>query len=202
VAAASLAAEATALQKRNIAVAEARLEMWWQHSGGGGNNGELAVAAWRMLIIILIVIMTMIIDGGGGKGGRGGERAGCMHRWRLLQWTAMTIAMVIIWAKKGLNKEKGEKELKDGFVFFMLSDFVIVFWLIFFNQVNWFLPLLLCAAVTIMVKKRFVNSIPFFYFVGSGSTALAAWRQRWWWRQHSGGSQLGGGGGSLAEAQF
>ncbi len=32
-----------------------------------------------------------------------------------------------------LDKEKGEKELKDGFVFFMLSYFVIVFWLIFFN---------------------------------------------------------------------
>ncbi len=45
----------------------------------------------------------------------------------------MTIAMVIVWAKKGLNKEEGEKELKDGFVFFMLSYFVIVFWLIFFN---------------------------------------------------------------------
>jgi hypothetical protein len=46
---------------------------------------------------------------------------------------AMTIAMVIVWAKKGLDKEKGEKELKDGFVFFMLSHFVIVFWLSFFN---------------------------------------------------------------------
>jgi hypothetical protein len=32
-----------------------------------------------------------------------------------------------------LNKEKGEKELKDGFVFFMLSYFDIIFWLIFFN---------------------------------------------------------------------
>ena len=35
--------------------------------------------------------------------------------------------------KKGLNKEKGEKALKDEFVFFMLSYFVIVFLLIFFN---------------------------------------------------------------------
>ncbi len=45
----------------------------------------------------------------------------------------MKIAMVIERAKKGLDKEKGEGELKDGFVFFMLSYFVIVFWLTFFN---------------------------------------------------------------------
>jgi hypothetical protein len=32
-----------------------------------------------------------------------------------------------------LDKKKGEEELKDGFVFFMLSYFVIVFWLTFFN---------------------------------------------------------------------
>jgi hypothetical protein len=32
-----------------------------------------------------------------------------------------------------LDKEKGENELKDGFVFFMLSYFVIAFWPIFFN---------------------------------------------------------------------
>jgi hypothetical protein len=32
-----------------------------------------------------------------------------------------------------LEEEKGEKELKDGLAFFMLSHFVIVFWLIFFN---------------------------------------------------------------------
>jgi hypothetical protein len=55
------------------------------------------------------------------------------RRWRSLRWMVMTIAMVIVWAKKGLDKEKGEKELKDGFVFFMLSYFVIVSWLIFFN---------------------------------------------------------------------
>ncbi len=36
-------------------------------------------------------------------------------------------------SKKGVGQGKGEKELKDGFVFFMLSYFVIVFWLIFFN---------------------------------------------------------------------
>ncbi len=36
-------------------------------------------------------------------------------------------------SKKGLDKEKGEGESKNGFVFFMLSYFVIVFWLTFFN---------------------------------------------------------------------
>ena len=50
--------------------------------------------------------------------------------------------------------KKGEKELKDGFVCFMLSYFVIVFWLIFFNAGQLILPLLLCAAVIIMVKKK------------------------------------------------
>ncbi len=62
--------------------------------------------------------------------------------------------------------------------------------------------LLLRAAITIMVKKRLVNSIRFFYFVGSGSTAVAVQRQRWGRRQHGSDGQLGGGGGSLAEAQF
>ncbi len=37
--------------------------------------------------------------------------------------------LIKIWVGQG----KREKELKDGFVFFMLSYFVIVFWLIFFN---------------------------------------------------------------------
>jgi hypothetical protein len=38
--------------------------------------------------------------------------------------------------KKGLDKGKGEGELKDGFVFFMLSYFFILFWLTFFMQVD------------------------------------------------------------------
>ncbi len=36
-------------------------------------------------------------------------------------------------SKKGIGQGKREGELKDGFVFFMLSYFVIVFWLTFFN---------------------------------------------------------------------
>jgi hypothetical protein len=63
------------------------------------------------------------------------------------------------------------------------------------------LPLLLHAAITIVVKKRLVNSITFF-FVGSGSTAVAARRQRWQRWQHGSSGQLGGGGSSLAEAQL
>ncbi len=65
-----------------------------------------------------------------------------------------------IWVGQG----KGEKELKDGFVFFMLSYFVIVFWLIFFNagQLN-------SALVTVCCcyhhgEKRLFNSITFFIF--------------------------------------
>ncbi len=75
------------------AVAAVRLEMQRHCGGGGGNNGALEAAAWRMLIIILIIKMTMIIDRGGG---RGGERAGCMHCWWSLLWMAMTITMVIV----------------------------------------------------------------------------------------------------------
>ncbi len=87
-----------------------------------------------------------------------------MHCWQSLQWTVMTIAMVIVRAKKGLGKEKGEKELKDGFVFFMLSYFVIVFWLIFFNAGQ-----LISAIVTVCCcyhrgEKRLVNSY-FFYIL-------------------------------------
>ncbi len=42
----------------------------------------------------------------------------------------------------------------------------------------WFLLLSLCAAVTIVVKKRLDNSITFFYyFIGSGIMAVAAWRR-------------------------
>ncbi len=145
-----------------LAVAAARLEMRRRCGGGGGNNGALAAAAWRMLIMILIVTMTMIIDRGGRKGV--GE-----------SWLHVLLVAVAMdgddncngdcLSKKELDKEKGEKEFKDGFVFFMLSYFVIVFWLIFFNAGQLFLLLLLCAAVTIMVKKRLVNSVTFFHIL-------------------------------------
>ncbi len=47
----------------------------------------------------------------------GGERAGRMHHWRLLGWTAMTIVMATVWAKKGLDKGRGEGDLKMGLFF-------------------------------------------------------------------------------------
>ncbi len=62
--------------------------------------------------------------------------------------------------------------------FFMVSYFVLVLGLPFSMHFIWFLPLSLCAAVTIVVKKRLVNSITFFYyFKGSGIVAVAAWRR-------------------------
>ncbi len=36
-------------------------------------------------------------------------------------------------SKKGVEQEKRREGIESGFVFFMLSYFVIVFWLIFFN---------------------------------------------------------------------
>ncbi len=45
-------------------------------------------------------------------------------------------------------------------------------------------PLLLRAAITIVVRERLVNSIIIFHFVGSGSVVVAAQWQRWQRRQH------------------
>ncbi len=46
----------------------------------------------------------------------GGERAGRMRHWRLPDWTAMTIVIVTVWAKKrGWTREKERGNLKMGF---------------------------------------------------------------------------------------
>jgi hypothetical protein len=106
-------------------------------------------------------------------------------------------------SKKGVGQGKRRGGIERLVCFFHAVLFCYFYGLPFSMQVNWFLSLSLRAAVTIMVKKRLVNSVTFFYyFVGSGSAALAAWWQRWWWQQHGGGGQLSGRGGSLAEAQF
>ncbi len=47
----------------------------------------------------------------------------------------------------------------------MLSYFVIVFWLTFFNAGQLILLLLLHAAVTIVVKKRLVNGIIYIFIL-------------------------------------
>jgi hypothetical protein len=137
-AAASLAAEAAAWRKRNFSSSSspfgnAAAAWWWQQQQRCVGSGSMAYADnnfnchnddddWLLIVPLLQ---------GRGEGWVRGLAA-CVAGGSL-QWTVMTIAMVIVWAKKGLNKEKGENELKDGFVFFILSDFVIVFWLIFFN---------------------------------------------------------------------
>jgi hypothetical protein len=138
VAAASLVAEVAAWQKCNFsgsgsAFGNAAAAWWWRQQQRCIGGGSMAYADnnfnchddnddWLLIVPLLRA-----------RGEGGGERAGHMCCWRLLGWTAMTIAMVTVWAKKGLDKEKGEGELKDEFVFFMLSYFAIVFWLTFYN---------------------------------------------------------------------
>ncbi len=82
-------------------------------------------------------------------------------------------------SKKVLDKEKGQGELKDVFVFSCCLILLLFFGLPFSMQVDWFMLLLPRAAITIVLKKRLVNSLIYiFYFVGSGSAAVAARQQR------------------------
>jgi hypothetical protein len=60
-----------------------------------------------------------------------------------------------------LDKEKGEGELKDGFVFPMLSYFVIVFWLTFFNAGQLISAIVAACCCYHRGEKRLVNSITF-----------------------------------------
>ncbi len=74
--------------------------------------------------------MTMIIDGGGRKGGGEG-------------WLHVSLAVIAMdgddncngdcLRKKGVGQEKRREGIERWVCFFMLSFFVIVFWLIFFN---------------------------------------------------------------------
>ncbi len=59
----------------------------------------------------------------------GGERAGLMRRCQLLGWTAMTFTIATVLVKKGLDKGKGEGELKDGLVFSCCLILLLFFWL-------------------------------------------------------------------------
>jgi hypothetical protein len=84
----------------------------------------------------------------------------------------------------------------------MLSYFVIVFWLIFFNAGQLISAVVAACCCYHRGEKWLVNSVTFLYFVGSGSAALAAWQHRWQRQQHGSCSQLCSGGDSLVEAQF
>jgi hypothetical protein len=114
-------------------------------------------------------------------------------------------------SKKGVGQGKKEGGLKDGFVFSCCLILLLFFGLPFSMQVNWFLPLSLRAAVTIVVKNRLVNCI-FFLSSGCGQggggsmvavASLVVKVVAWWKRNFVSGSSsafgsvaaCGGGGG-------
>jgi hypothetical protein len=153
-----------------LAVAAARLEMRRQHDGGSSNNGVLVAAVWHVLITSFIITMTMKIDywlflccRGGGKGGWEG-------------WLHALLAVVAMngddnrngdcLSKKGVEQGKRREGIERWVCLFSCCLILLLFFgLSFSMQVNWFLPLLLHAAVTIVVKKWLVNSISFFYIL-------------------------------------
>ncbi len=96
--------------------------LWWRPAWRWrwqlGGSAILAVAAVRL---------EMLQQRGGGGGNNGALAAAA--------WRSMLIIILIITMTMIINRgrEKREKDLKDGFVFFMLSYFVIALWLIFFN---------------------------------------------------------------------
>ncbi len=103
---------------------------WWKHNFSGSKSAfGNAVAAWWWQQQQRCVGGGSLLLGRGEGGGKG--------------WLHALLAVVAMdsddnrngdcLSKKGVEQKKGEKELKDGFVFFMLSYFAIVCWLIFFN---------------------------------------------------------------------
>jgi hypothetical protein len=163
VVAASLTVEAAAWQKRNFsssssAFGNAAAAWWWrrqQRCVGGGSmayadnnfNRHIDNDDWLLIVPLLQ-----------GRGeGRGRGLAACVagghcdgRRWQLQWW--------LFEQERGWTRKKG--------LFFSCYLILLLFFGLHFSmQVNWFLPLLLRAAVTIMVKKRLVNSITFFYIL-------------------------------------
>jgi hypothetical protein len=60
----------------------------------------------------------------------------------------------------------------------MLSYFVLVFWLTFFNAFHLISAIISVCCCYHRGEKKFVNSITFFhYFIGSGIVAVAVWRR-------------------------
>jgi hypothetical protein len=73
---------------------------------------------------------------------------------------------------------KNERGYWKMVYFFMLSYFVLVFWLTFFNAFHLISALISVCCCYHRGEKRLVNSITFFYyFIGSGIVAVAAWRR-------------------------
>ncbi len=68
-------------------------------------------------------------------------------------------------SNKGVEQGKRREELKDEFVFIMLSYFVIVFWLIFFNAGQLISVVVAVCCCYHHGEKRLVNSITFFYIL-------------------------------------
>ncbi len=64
--------------------------------------------------------------------------------------------------------------LEDGFIFFMLSYHVLVFWLTFFNAFHLISALISVCCCYHHGEKRLVNSITFFIMQWQCGTEVAA----------------------------
>jgi hypothetical protein len=56
----------------------------------------------------------------------------------------MTIAMATVWAKKGVGQGNRTGGIERWVCFFMLSYFIIIFWLTFFNA-GWLISVVAAA---------------------------------------------------------
>jgi hypothetical protein len=170
VAAASLVAEAAAWQKRDFSGSSSAfgnaVAAWgwqWQQRCVGG--GSMAYADNNLIIRMMMMIdywLFLCCMGVGKRGGRGlaaseagGHRDG--QQWQSQWW--------LFEQKRGWTRKKKRGNWKMGLFFSCCLILKLFFGLPFSMQVNWFLPLLLRAAVTIVVKKKLVNRITFFYIL-------------------------------------
>jgi hypothetical protein len=165
-AAASLAAEAAAWRKRDFSSSSSAFwnavaVWWWQHVGGSSMacadnnfNRHDDNDDW------LLIVPLLQGRGEGWVRGLAACIAGghCDGRWWQLQWWLFE-------QKRGWTRKKERRNWKMGLFFSCCLFLLLFFGLSLSMQVSWFLPLLLHAAVTIMVKKRLVNSIIYFYIL-------------------------------------
>ena len=159
----------------------------------------------------LLIVPLLQGRGEGGVKGLAAWVAGghCDGQWWQLQWWLFE-------QKRGWTRNKERRNWKMGLFFSCCLILLLFFGLSFSMQVNWFLPLLLRAAVAIMVKKRLVNSITFFHILkavvvrrwqrggrgGNGgstaaATSFAAEGVAWWKRNFSGSSSAFGSAAAL-----